>query len=117
MSTIGTSLNLASLTHTRKMMKNKDGQEIECLVIPIELNKLHKGEKGLYLNLIGFQYKDPKEKVTHIVKQSFSKDFLASLTEDQRKALPILGSHSVYDGISSESELAAVQSEDDDLPF
>jgi hypothetical protein len=117
MGNISTSINLASLVHTVKLMKNKEGKETECLVIPIELNHLFKGEKGLYLNLIGFELKEPSNKKTHSIKQSFPKEYLEKLTKDEIYALPIFGNHLLFGSVTNESVLASAQSEDDDLPF
>ncbi len=47
----GTSLDLLKLQNAFvKKFKSKSGQEVECVVIPIDQNYLVRGEKGLYLN-------------------------------------------------------------------
>jgi hypothetical protein len=94
---------------------------VECIVLPIEVNKLFKGEKGIYLDLIAFEIENPKEgsKDTHLVKQSFSKEEREKMTDEQLKALPIIGNLRVWNG-TSESEPASSMSpatEDDGLPF
>ena len=101
-------------------MKGQTG-DVECLVIPIEKNKLYKSDKGVYLDLIAFEIERPKEgsKDTHIVKQSFSKDVREKMTEDELKALPIIGNLMVW-GERMEAEPISspvVQAENDDLPF
>jgi hypothetical protein len=125
MSRITTKINLAGLNHARKMMKGQNG-EIECLVIPINANKLFVGEKGVYLDLIGFEMKEPQKNekgnivATHVVKQSFSKEHLDSLTQEQKDAIPLLGANCVLEFTSSEiggSEIAPLTDEDTDLPF
>ncbi|MEN6388847.1 MAG: hypothetical protein ABFD04_00385 [Syntrophomonas sp.] len=107
----------------RKMINGQTGL-VECLVIPIEKNKLFVGNKGVYLDLIAFEIdlakrnKDSTD--THLVKQSFSKEVRDAMTEDQLKALPILGNLQVWDGqVESEpvSDVSTVQDEKDDLPF
>jgi hypothetical protein len=113
-------LNLLNLTVARQMVKGKAG-EVDCLVIPIEKNRLFVGEKGIYLDLIAFEIKEPKpdRKDTHLVKQSFSKEVREAMTEEQLKSIPILGSLTVggatgeKDPISDQKTLGA----DDDLPF
>jgi hypothetical protein len=113
-------LNLLNLTVARQMVKGKLG-EIDCLVIPIEKNRLFVGEKGNYLDLIAFEIKDPKpdRKDTHLIKQSFSKEVREAMTDEQLKAIPILGSLTVgssgveKDPVSDPKTLSA----DDDLPF
>jgi len=122
MSRISTNLNLLQLHAVRKMITGQLGP-VECLVIPIEKNKLFVGEKGIYINLIGFEI-DPEKrnadsKDTHLVKQSFKKEVREAMGEDELKSLPILGNHQVWDGHGesdpvSDSEL---QNEIDPLPF
>lgn len=123
MANISVKLNLAGLAHSRKLMKGKTG-DIDCLIIPIEQNKLYKGEKGLYLDLTLIEIKDrskqsPDQKDTHLVKQSFSKEVYDAMSEEERKSYPILG-NAIYWGSfsnSNEPELAEPQEEDDDLLF
>lgn len=120
MGNITIKLNLAGLVHAVQNKKTKSGEAIECLVIPIDKNKLYRGEKGMYLDVTGFEIKNPAEgqKDTHILKQSFSKEYYDSLTDEQKKALPILGNAIAW-GTYKPKE-AAVQptiDEDDDLPF
>ncbi len=63
----------------------------QCIVIPVEDANLYVGEKGVYLNLVAFQYREPKFADTHMIKQDLDKEVYDALTEEQRKALPILG--------------------------
>ena len=123
MSNISVKLNLAGLTHSRKLMKGKTG-DIDCLIIPIEQNKLYKGEKGLYLDLTLIEIKDrskqsPDQKDTHLVKQSFSKEVYDAMSEEERKSYPIRGNAIYWGSFSNSNEpaLAEPQEEDDDLPF
>ena len=113
-------INLLNLTAARQMVRGKAG-EVDCLIIPIEKNKLFVGEKGIYLDLIAFEIKEQKEgrTDTHLVKQSFSKAEREKMTEDQLKAIPILGSLNVG-SVRTESEPVSeskVLGADDDLPF
>lgn len=123
MSRISGKLNLLNLHGVVKMIPGKMGP-VECVVIPLEKNKLFKGEKGIYLDLIAFEIAHDKRregsKDTHLVKQSFSKEVRESMTEEQMKALPILGSLQVWDEGFIESEpisSSETLSEADDLPF
>jgi len=54
MSRISGKINLLNLHAVRKMMPGQLGQ-VECLVIPIEKNKLFIGEKGVYLDIVAFE--------------------------------------------------------------
>lgn len=123
MSRISGKLNLLNLHGAIKMINGKLGP-VECVIIPLEKNKLFKGEKGIYLDLIAFEIAHDKRregsKDTHLVKQSFSKEVRESMTEEQIKALPILGSLQVWDEGFTESEPVSSSTtlgEDDDLPF
>ena len=113
-------INLLNLHGVVKKMSSKSG-EIECLVIPIEKNRLFKGEKGIYLDLICFEIEKRKEgsKDTHLVKQSFSKEVRESMTEDQLKELPILGSLQVWEARTESEPVSSPEAieEKDDLPF
>ena len=123
MSRISGKLNLLNLHGVVKMIPGKMGP-VECVIIPLEKNKLFKGEKGIYLDLIAFEIAHDKRregsKDTHLVKQSFSKEVRESMTEEQIKTLPILGSLQVWDEGVTESEPVSSSTtlgEDDDLPF
>ncbi len=113
-------LNLRQLNHA--FMTTPKGNKV--LVIPIEENNLFEGEKGIYLDLVAFEIKNPKEgEDTHLIKQSFSKDKLAAMTEDQKKALPILGNARISSG-SQRSEAEPKDANNgkvaagiEDLPF
>jgi hypothetical protein len=119
METISISINLAATKHAIKSMKNKAGEQIECIVIPVVDNHLFKSDKGgVYLNLIGFPMKEPKNNQTHIIKQSFKKEIIDALTEDQKKQLPIFGNLSAFNSTQT-GEVVEITSDesDDDLPF
>lgn len=119
MSRISGKINLLNLHAQRKMMTAQSGT-IECLIIPIDKNRLFVGEKGVYLDLIGFEIEKPIEgnKDTHLLKQSFSKEVREGMTEEQLKSLPILGNLRVWDANSSEP-LSNTDTQDElsDLPF
>lgn len=74
-----------------KVITTKSGEEV--VVIPIEANHLIKGKNGsVYANLqatektsVG-QYGD-----SHFIKPRFSKDAYASLSNEQRNAIPFVG--------------------------
>lgn len=92
MGNISSKLNLASLKHTVQKMKGSSG-EVEVLIIPIDANNLYRGEKGLYLDLTHIEVKNKREgsKDTHLIKQSLPKDVYSALSDDDKKAQPIMG--------------------------
>ena len=114
-------INLLNLHAAKRYEKGAAGM-VECLIIPIAKNKLFVGEKGVYLDFIGFDIKEPKadSKDTHIVKQSLSKEERELMTDEQLKAMPILGNLSVWSGTGTEkppvSSTETLQPTDD-LPF
>jgi len=122
MSRISGKLNLLQLHAVRKMITGKLGA-VECLVIPIEKNKLFVGEKGIYLDLIAFEIdpakRNAESKDTHLVKQSFSKEAREEMGEDELKSLPILGNLQVWSGTVESEPVSSneLQPEEDDLPF
>ena len=123
MNRISGKINLMQLTAVRKMITGKDNKPVECIVLPIEKNKLFIGKNGVYLDLIAFGIDPAKitaeNPSTHLLKQSFSKEVREAMTEDELKALPILGNLQVWSG-QGESEPASdmgVQEENDNLPF
>ena len=122
MSRISGKLNLLQLHAVVKMITGQNGP-VECLVIPLAKNRLFKGDKGIYLDVIGFEIDLEKRKEgnkdTHILKQSFSKEVRESMSEDELRSLPILGNLQVWDGISSSEPVSSLvtQDETDDLPF
>ena len=122
MSRISGKLNLLQLHAVRKMITGKLGA-VECLVIPIEKNKLFVGEKGVYLDLIAFEIDPTKRnadnKDSHLVKQSFSKEVREEMGEEVLKSLPILGNLQVWsDYVESEpTSSGELQDEIDPLPF
>ncbi|MGL5257829.1 MAG: hypothetical protein ACRC76_12435 [Proteocatella sp.] len=119
-------INLSQLKHSRQMLNGKSGK-VDCLIIPINENHLYAGDKGVYLDLSGLEIKDrsklkPEQKNTHLVKQSYPTDYYSSLSEEEKKSIPILGN--VVDWSKLRIEQEPQQSEDlsgvdveDDLPF
>lgn len=121
MSNINGKINLMQLQAVRMNMKGKNGQPLDCVVIPITANHLFVGEKGIYLDLIAFEKKTQQEnnKDTHIIKQSLSKEVLQAMTEEQKQAMPILGGLRVW-GEFTEPEPASdmlPREETDKLPW
>lgn len=121
MSQISVKINLRQLKHVVKTMKRKDGTTIECLIIPIKANNLYEGEKGLYLDLSAFALKEMKEgsKDTHLVKQQLPKEVYNAMSEEERKATPILGNAILWSGHSEPEPNTSsdIEMTEDDLPF
>lgn len=106
-------------------LKGRSGNEVKCLVIPIEENRLFVGEKGIYLDLSAFKTKEGNR---YLIKKSISKDDYNAMTEEERNSQPIIGGVEIYapeppQGEVYEQSPAATQQqsmadqEDNDLPF
>ncbi|RPJ58296.1 MAG: hypothetical protein EHM12_08030 [Dehalococcoidia bacterium] len=133
MDNIGGKINLRQLVNVVMNIQGKAGNPVKCLVLPIEVNKFFESEDGksIYLDMIGFPIKErkPDKKDTHIVKQSFSKEVREKMTDEQLKALPILGNFTDWSNIArpeaepnttKEIEATTViipEASGDDLPF
>lgn len=117
MANLNIKLNLQNLICACRYEKGAAGP-VECLIIPLEKNHLFKGEKGVYLDLTGFELKEKKENKTHLLKQTLPKDVFKAMTEEQRYATPILGDVSVWEHTEAEliSNLETLPI-DSDLPF
>jgi hypothetical protein len=56
MSNLSIKLNLQNLVGAVRFEKGKDGP-VECIILPLEKNHFFKGEKGIYLDITGFEIK------------------------------------------------------------
>jgi hypothetical protein len=126
MSSISIKVNLTSLIHGKQQVLNKKGEFTECLVIPIAENNLFKGDKGVYLDLIAWPYKEKQEgKDTHYLRQSFSKEMRENFTKEEKEKLPYFGNLNTWHGNSNANKeeetfsKPAVQppGDPDDMPF
>ena len=100
MGNISLKLNLAALQGARRKVKGQNGL-VDVLIIPVASNHLFEGQNGaLYLDLTAFELKEKKEgrNDTHLIKQQLPAEVFKALTEDQKKATPILGNATVWSG-------------------
>jgi len=99
MGRISVKLNLAALKNAAIITSGKN-KDVDCILIPIEQNHLFRSEKGaVYLDVIGFETAPEKRKGkdTHMAKQSLDKKVLDAMSEDEKKAMPILGNFIDWD--------------------
>jgi hypothetical protein len=86
------SINMAALKYVIMEKKGKDGNPVKGMFIPINVNHLKEHENGgIYLNLVAFDMKEPKDWGTHTIKQSFTKIEREAMGEEAYSKLPILG--------------------------
>lgn len=117
MNNISTKIDLLKIKGAMKTELDGKKGKVKVVVLPIEYANLYEGEKGVYLDLIGFPLRnpDPSRKDTHLVKQSLPK-------EKQRDDDPILGSHIQWgaapqQAVSQTPAEEAEEASDDDVPF
>lgn len=79
------------------------------------------GEKGCYLNMAAIEMNETRYGDTHVVKVSLAKEVVEKMTEEERKAIPILGGmhplQSQAQQIQGQLDGASVCENMDDLPF
>lgn len=64
----------------------------KCICIPVDDNdSLYQGEKGVYMGMTAISMKEARYTDTHVVKPDIPKEIREKMTEEQRKAIPILG--------------------------
>ena len=121
-------LNLMKLKRAGVMQIQGRGEVLRCLVIPVEENHLfvstdENGKpKAVYLDLTARAMQNPKYEDTHMVKQSLPKEVREAMSDEEKKAQPILGSMKPinFEAHNGASDCAApfVQPENiDELPF
>lgn len=116
-------LNLLNLKNAA-VTRIKGAQETKlCMVIPIEDNHLYVGDKGVYLDVTAFELRETgRNGDTHLLKQSLPKNAYQSMSEEERRAQPLLGSMKPLESKSQQSYVAAsapfgYAEDNGDLPF
>lgn len=84
-----------------------------CICIPIEDNHFYVGEKSVYFDFICREISEEKRKdnLTHVIVPSLPKEVYEAMSDEERKAVPILGNLKEYTVTQN------VEVNDDDLPF
>lgn len=96
----------------------------KCVIIPVEDDPaMFLGEKGRYLSMTAVELKEPKYDDTHMVKGDVPKEVRELLTEEQLRALPILGNMRPLQraqqqmAVNGTVQIAQGEGEDYALPF
>ena len=121
-------LNLLKLKRAGVMQIQGRGEVLRCLVIPIEENNIfvstddNNRPKAAYLDLTAWALQNPKYDETHMIKQSLPKDVREKMTDEEKKAMPILGgmrpvSFEVQNAATTCDAPFAQTQNLDDLPF
>ena len=101
---------------------------LRCLVIPVEDNNIfvttdeNNHPKAAYIDLTAWELKNHKYDETHMIKQSLPKEVREKMTDEEKKAIPILGGLKpvIFESQNAASSCAApiAQTQNsDDLPF
>lgn len=123
MSSYAIKVNLKTLKDTG--LVNVKGRK--CVLIPVDGNgEIYVGEKGIYLNLTAIEMKQASQfGDTHFLKGNLDKDAFAKLTEEERKALPIVGNMRPIERRQAEQpaepiadgDITPADDDEEDLPF
>lgn len=113
--------NLAKFKHA--IVDTKSGDK--AIVIPVKANNLFLSDAGnLFFDWIGWPKKsEDKDGNTHLIKQSIPKDVLATMSEQEKKDLPIFGNLKPFSGkgesaaVSDPATAESVADVVDGLPF
>ena len=119
------SVNLLKLRAASVMKIKGKTTVVRCLVIPLEgISTLVEKETGIFLNMGSFGSDNLNFGHTHIVKASFLKAENDAMTEEQRRAIPILGNMKPMEAkqtavpeTNAVAEAEKEENEKDDLPF
>lgn len=135
MSNLSIKINLSKIPGTIfTKLTGKSGQKKDCIVIPVEDCHLFVGEKGVYLDLSAYEFKEQKYSDTHMLKQSFSKEQIEEikqialtinpdlkendLQEVVNKANPIIGGIKPFQKTEMQpTQVSDFEPQPDDLPF
>jgi hypothetical protein len=121
-------LNLLKLRRAGIMQIQGRTGVLRCLVIPVEDNNIfvttdeNNHPKAAYIDLTAWELKNPKYDETHMIKQSLPKEVREKMTDEEKKAIPILGGLKpvIFESQNAASSCAApiAQTQNsDDLPF
>lgn len=89
-----------------------------CLCIPIDDSGLFLGKQGCYLNMTAIEMQNPKFSYTHCIKVDFDKEVREQMTEEEKKAQPIIGGlHKLERKQEQMPVTGYVSADNDDMPF
>ena len=87
------SVQLTKLNRTgRVLLDDRNGEKMDCFVIPLKYNHLSiSANNEVYLNMAAWASENLKDGQTHLLKPSVPKERLEKMTEEQKRAIPIIG--------------------------
>lgn len=94
-----------------------------CVCIPIDESGLFLGKQGCYLNMTAIEMQNPRYEDTHCLKVAYDKAIYDRMTDEQKKAQPIVGGlHELKRKVQAAVDLNAnsnpyMVNSEEDLPF
>lgn len=89
-----------------------------CLCIPIDDSGLFLGKQGCYLNMTAIEMQNPQFIDTHCIKVSYDKEVYEKMTEEEKKAQPIIGGLHRLERKQEQMQVNGYMTpEGEDLPF
>ena len=94
-----------------------------CLIIPIDDAGLFVGEKGVYLDMTAIEMQNSQYGDTHCIKVSVDKARYDAMTDEERKAVPMLGGMHAFEAQQAQMSIRSNITTDnfsggyDDCPF
>lgn len=111
-------INLALMNGVKTITSKKNNEKYVC--IPLSVNYIFEGRKGLYLDLTAYSY-DGKFGESHFLKNRIPKDVYEKMSEEDKKNTTILGSLSPLEMDKGIAEKVDYQDfnevQENDLPF
>ena len=117
MSNLSIKVNLLQLSNAAVINLRGKAATKRCLVIPVDDANLYVGQKGCYLNLTAIEMQNSQYGDTHCIKQNYDKAIYDAMTDEQRKAVPIIGSVKPLESKQPAVQAEHIIVEEDDLPF
>lgn len=125
MSNFGIRIDLLKLQGA--FMRNLKGTKAtkRCLIIPVDdCDSIFLGEKGCYLNMTGIEMENPQFNDTHCIKGDIPKEKREQMTDEQKRAMPIIGGMRVITpkqqptmNVGGEVPFEQLDVDGNDLPF
>ena len=98
-------------------IQGKTGK-VKCVVIPVEENDIFLSEKGgIYKDFTAIELKEERYGQSHLLKPSVPSEIYKALSEEGKKAIPIVGALLPIKSKEAEVKTEAVVDPEDDLPF
>lgn len=90
------------------------------LMLPLDNPCFFQGKSGVYLNIAAWQFKDGganSYNESHYLRESLPKSEYEKLSQEEKKAMPIIGSMSVMEFATKQFNGAINMDDCEDLPF